>query len=456
MYNPYNYHASVDDERMFFGHKETISRLLNGLSAPIPTSAAIFGGRRCGKTSLINKLGRELSGDIQAAGGRRFLPCTLDLQRGRRLACSDDFFLWVLEELGQAWELGRGLGRGLVTQALQTRYREGGARGLVDGFIHAFQSLDSQNERVRLVILVDESENIVAVEWGEDLMPNLRYLLSNSPVKRDVALVMAGSTQMYTKVAERDSPLANVLDRYPLPTLSHEATLALAREPNNHRLPEPVAEEVYRQTGGQPCLVQYILHELWREWGGELDGVTPEDVCDIADTFDGRTRHFSTWRKTLGPVGNDLYRFLAERDVPATVSTFVQHFSHLDNYALDSALDALLYHGLLHCHGRGKGRTYQVAGQAYRDWFLQHAPSRDVRDVPAAIGAIREQLENHFHHTDLEALCLDLDLDMSQMRRGIDSAFVNDIVQAAQRQDKLPQLENWVAHRLPDSAACEE
>ena len=231
MYNPYNYHIAVRDDAMFFGREKMLTRLLSGLSAPVPLSAAIFGGRRCGKTSLLGKLARMLSGDARAAGGRRFIPCSLDLQRGRPLTCSNDFFLWVLEELGETLELQRGLERGVLVDALQTCYRDEAHRGPVDAFVRAFRSLDIQGERIRLVILIDESEGILTVEWGDDLRPNLRALLSNSPIVEDVALIMAGSTQMYTKVTEHDSPLENILDRYLLPTLSREATLALARRP---------------------------------------------------------------------------------------------------------------------------------------------------------------------------------------------------------------------------------
>jgi hypothetical protein len=175
---------------------------------------------------------------------------------------------------------------------------------------------------------------------------------------------------MYAKVTEQDSPLENILDRYPLPTLSHQATLALACEPNDNRLSEGVAEEVWHQTGGQPCMAQYILHELWNEFDGELAEATPEDVQAMAETFDERTRHFSTWTKTLDQAGNDLYRFLAEQDAPATYMVVRQRFSQMNSTLFQGTLDALSYYGLIHCHGRGRSREYQIAGRMYRDWFL--------------------------------------------------------------------------------------
>jgi len=369
MYNPYNYHVAVRNDAMFFGREKLLKRLVDGLSAPVPISAAIFGGRRSGKTSLLSKLRRVLT-DARAAGERCFIPCSLDLQRGRPLENSDDFFLWVLEELGEAWERRQGLEYGVIVDPLQTRYRSEMQRGPVDAFVRAFHSLDTQGQRIRLAILIDESEEILAVECGDDLRPNLRYLLSNSPVVEDVALVMAGSTQMYTKVTERDSPLENILDRYYLTTLSHEATLALAREPNENRLPVEAAEEVWQQTGGHPCMAQYILHELWDEFEGELQDVVVEDVTYATQGFDDRTRHFATWTKTLGEMAWIVYLFLLEQDAPVTHAKLRTHFSEVPIAALQSTLDALLYHGLIHCHGRGRRQRYSVAGKMYRDWFL--------------------------------------------------------------------------------------
>lgn len=400
MYNPYNYHVAVRDDGMFFGREELLTRLIGGLSAPTPISAAVFGGRRSGKTSLLSKIRRMLNAEVRAAGERCFIPCSLDLQRGRPLQGSDDFFLWVLEELGQAWEKRQDLEYGAVVEDLQTRYRDEMDRGPVDAFVHAFRSLDIGRERIRLAILIDESENILTVEWGEDLRPNLRYLLSNSPVVEDVALVMAGSTQMYTKVTEHDSPLENILDRYCLPTLTHEATLALARQPNENRLPQEAAEEIWRQTGGQPCMTQYILHDLWDEFDGQLEEATVEDVAYAAQGFEDRTRHFSTWTRTLGRAGCCIYVFLLEQDAPTDYSTLRSRFSEMPIAALQSTLDALFYHGLIHCHGRGRRRHYQVAGRMYRDWLLSagklSVPEQaEALKEPGGIQVLIERLDQH-------------------------------------------------------------
>jgi hypothetical protein len=400
MYNPYNYHVAVRDDAMFFGREKLLKRLVDGLSAPVPLSAAIFGGRRSGKTSLLSKLRRVLRAETQVAGGRSFIPCGLDLQRGRPLESSDDFFLWVLEELGEAWEQRQDLEYGVIVDQLQARYRAAMQRGPVDAFVRAFCSLDTHGERIRLAILIDESEEILAVEWGNDLRPNLRYLLSNSPIVEDVALVMAGSTQMYTKVTERDSPLENILDRYYLRTLSHEATIGLAREPNDNRLPPNAAEEVWRQTGGQACMTQYVLHELWNDFNGHLEDSKVDDVAYAAQSFDNRTRHFSAWTRTLGRPSWALYLFLLQQDTPVTYATLRSHFSEAPITALQSTLDALVYHGLVHCNGRGRNQRYSIAGKMYRDWFLRAGrlglpEQHEDLTTPAGFQVIIERIEQH-------------------------------------------------------------
>jgi len=400
MYNPYNYHIAVRDDALFFGREALLKRLVAGLSAPTPLSAAIFGGRRSGKTSLLSKLRRVLSAGVCAAGERCFIPCSLDLQRGRPLKGSDDFFLWMLEELGAAWEQRRGLEYGVVVEQLQTCYHDAMSRGPVDAFVRAFRSLDTQGERIRLAILIDESEGILTIECGDDLRPNLRYLLSNSPIVEDIALVLAGSTQMYTKVTEHDSPLENILDRYPLPTLDHDATLALARQPNDGRLPESTAEEVWRQSGGQPCMAQYILHELWDNFEGKVEAALAEDVADVAQGFDQRTQHFSTWTKTLGPDGWRIYVFLLEQNTPVAYAQLRTHFADMPLDTLKSTLDALVYHGLIHCEGRGRNQQYGLAGAMYRDWFLAagqlSAPKKTpARNSPASIQVLIERIEQH-------------------------------------------------------------
>ncbi len=423
MNNPYEYNLAVRDDAMFFGQQELLEKLVTRLSGPTPHSAALFGGRRCGKTSLLSKLGRILS-KSQAVGKRRFVLCNLDLQRGRPLTCSDDFFLWVLEELGEIWEAQRKLPPGSMVDILQDRYRDTAKFGPVKAFEQAF-SLGTQGKRLRLVILLDESEQILTVEWCDDLRPNLRALLGNSSIMDDIALVMAGATQMYLKVMERDSPLENILDKHKLLPLTREATLLLAQRPNGERLPQAVAEAVWEQSGGQPCLTQFILYTLWENLNGLLEKATCSDVQAVVDTFDEVTHHFTSWTHRLGMYGQDMYRFLAQSTAPLSRIELRQQFQTWPEDAFRKTWDALLYHGMLHCTGRGKQQRYASSGYAYREWFLSAGQFQESPELSEsalemarrALNILEEQASGYTSLTIPAALKIQLEDQRNEVAR---------------------------------------
>lgn len=407
MHNPYDYHHPVSNDTLFFGREDLFENLLNDLSAPTPKSSVVFGGRRCGKTSLLDKLGRALQ-SLTATNGQQMVRCYLNPQCGRSLESSSDFFLWVLEVLSEAWETQWGLAADSVIQSLQAIYNTDSVRrGPPGAFIRAFRSLDTRGKRLRLIILLDEAEKIFVTDWGNDLRANLRWLLSDSAIKTEVALVMAGSTQMYVKVREQDSPLENILDRNLLPPLTHNATLSLAQQPNAGRLPECVAEAVWEQSGGQPCIAQFILHTLWQKTRGSVEQATVSDVQTATRDFERVTRHFSAWTKALNANGNAMYGFLLEREERGAettpYTTLRQHFQVWSIDVFDRTLDTLLYHNLVHCQEDLEPQYYTI-GQAYRTWFcvagrLPETPSKGTPDLRAGLQCLDD--------VELDTLCLD-------------------------------------------------
>lgn len=119
-----------------------------------------------------------------------------------------------------------------------------------------------------------------------------------------------------------------------------------------------------------------------------------------AQDFEQRTQHFSTWTKTLGPVGWMIYLFLLGQNTPVTYGALRTQFAEMPLDALKSTLDALVYHGLVHCRGRGKSQQYNPAGVMYRDWFLAagqlSAPEQNrALATPAGIQVFIERIEHH-------------------------------------------------------------
>jgi hypothetical protein len=370
MSNPYNYHLPVRDDAMFFGRARLLSDLSRRLTQSPPISAAVFGGRRFGKTSLLRKLQRDMQGQNLSAGSRRLIPWYYDPQAGYPIECDDDFFLLILEGVRHAL-CEETVPRDLVEDTYGT--------ALHGGAVHAFEEcfrllVDEAGEQIRLVMLVDEAEALVTAPWATELRPHLRNLLSNSGIVDSIALVMAGSTQFHKKVVEKDSPLVNILSRFHLSNLSHQQTLDLSRRPNGNQLPPEAAEEVWIQTGGHPCLTQFVMHELWYD----LPEVAVQDVQDVASTFTDHLDHFEYWSDALSPLAHDVYRMLVGQDSALSYRGIRQAFSGVLGRDLQDALSTLAYHGVIQVTGSGRGRRYAVAGQMFHEWYLGDQPTLTV------------------------------------------------------------------------------
>jgi CHAT domain-containing protein len=364
--NPYNYHIPVQHDDMFYGRAALLQRLTEGLVQPTPISSAVFGGRRFGKTSLLRKLARDMRPRNLPAGGRILIPWYYDPQAGYPISCSDDFFLLVLDGLRQAL-----CADSVPAKTLKDAYASALRLGPVHAFEESFRRLtDAVEQRVRLVVLIDEAEVLFSTSWGADLRPNLRSLLSNSGIVESVALVMAGSTTFHTQVTEKDSPLENILTRYSLSGLTHQETLALARTPSRGQLSEEAAEESWVQTGGHPCLVQFIMQELW----SDLPDVRAEDVREVAWTFSDRLNHFERWGDALSPLAHEAYRWLVRQEDAVSYGSVRRAFPTPEGGDLSRALDTLVYHGLVQATGRGRRTQYAIAGQMFCDWYLGERP----------------------------------------------------------------------------------
>lgn len=377
--NPYNYHLPVQDDAMFWGRADLLARLGDGLAQPRPLSAAVFGGRRCGKTSLLRKLERDMLAGKLVAGDRPLIPWYYDPQAGYPVASGDDFFLLALEALhGALPEVP------LSAEEVRQAYGQSLRLGPANAFAEGFRLIVGQaGRRLRLVLLIDEADALLAAPWGSNLRPNLRNLLSNSAVADSLALVMAGAAAFHAQVTEKDSPLENILTRYSLANLTRGDTIALARVPNQERLSLAAAEEVWVQTGGHPCLAQFILYELW----DDIAQATPEDVRDVAAEFSSQVDHLERWSAALSALAHDVYGGLSEQSAPLRYTDIRRQFPAADGGELQHALDALIYHGLVNITGRGRQAQYSIAGVMFRDWYRNDRP-RQAPTVPHPVEAV--------------------------------------------------------------------
>ena len=154
----------------------------------------------------------------------------------------------------------------------------GPARAFSTVYRHLIQ-LTGRNP-IRLVLMMDESERLTNQPWGEDVCGHLRHLVTWPDMSREIALIMAGSTEFYTETTRRGSPLTNVLTRHHLSVLERCDIDKLACRIDGWVPGESTIDEIWRQSGGHPCIAQYLLHELWKT----LPTATPEDFPTLMTT----------------------------------------------------------------------------------------------------------------------------------------------------------------------------
>jgi hypothetical protein len=355
--NPYNYNLPVEPE-MFFGRHADVMRLVNDLTAAPGDSIALIGGRRMGKTSMLEALRRGLQTHAEQTTGQ-LLPIFIDLS-GEGIDSVIAFFQTVYEQAQTALTTSLDLPNADVSRLEHPP---------APAFRRALETwgriaLAQRGCSLRIVLLLDECEEIVEQSWATELHAALRALLVSHSTRSLLKVVMAGSHRFLTQVRQRGSPLWNILVYHMLRTLDDSATRELIVLPTNDVLKDEIVQAIMHQSGGQPFLTQYLMHQLW-DIG--LLSTTPDLVAQLAAAFSHERNDFVDWAGSLGEAGLHIYDLLAratepltERDIQAALKPAPT------NLAL--ALDALCYHGVAVRIAKSEG--YQVAGEMFRSWFI--------------------------------------------------------------------------------------
>nr|BAL56615.1 hypothetical protein HGMM_F41E03C26 [uncultured prokaryote] len=240
--NPYNYNLPVEPE-MFFGRDADVETLVRSLTGAPGDSFALVGGRRMGKTSLLEALKRALTGPVHHLLP---VPVLLDMS-GEQVDSLPAFFRAVVGEAEEA--LADRLGcppeaPGWDETRPPVKVFERWLRACNEAV------MGREGRGLRLVLLLDECEQIVGGPWTPDLYSGLRALLVGEATRLHLKVVMAGS----------------------------------------HRF-----------------LAQYLMHHLWEQG---LERATPEEVRRLAARFPHERDDFRVWAEGLGDSGCRVYGLL--------------------------------------------------------------------------------------------------------------------------------------------------
>ena len=408
--NPYDYKFPIDTAEMFFGRRALLDEFIHNFTNPRPNSYYLVGGRRIGKTSLLHALSRELLAQPIHPAKSYALPLYLDMQF-EAIETRRDFFICVQQLLYEALQtVNQALYDTLIAADHTPRLsQETSDIELLPHFEQGFsairQAAQAHMGELKVILLVDESERLLHKAWADDLMSNLRALLTNRLKTRyHLSIIMAGASKFYREISSEGSPLHNVLEKRVLSTLDVEAALRLVAEPTQGKLSAGATQEVLTQTGGHPYLTQYIMHRLWAAdtlsdaLPDALSDIGATDVQNIARTIWNTPETLEDWCVDIGPVGEAAYALIHPQEEWITWPGICQQLTE-DRRELRRGVEALGYHGLIHYESR---LGYRIAGAMFRDWFVTYRSkaSSNEKNVPQA-GPQQPEPEIIYHDFEL-------------------------------------------------------
>jgi hypothetical protein len=356
--NPYN---CTKPGYRFVGYdglrKDVLKGFLNG------NSYAVLGGRRCGKTSLL----MQIEKDLQKAKPRHFHPLPRRLSIQELGSLTPDL---LFEQIYH-----------LVVQEVQAEHWIHSEPGKeYQNFLkHLDNAGPTLNKRYGsdwlVILLIDELDAAISYLIDDQFFQNLRNLLMESRFHRHFRLVATGVKEMARLISSGSSPLNNLRNKY-LGILTKKKQ---AKQLVNYGFPAECDDEaLFRSTGRHPYLLQGVLEKLWpdkTEWDKKI-------IRTAARDFLGEHKDFQRWLDAFGPAEQAVYRCLAEAPQGTmSISAIRNKIDRTLIPEIDEALTVLSYHGVVDDSDQDEP---EIAGTMFKDWYLTRSPIVETGPVSSA------------------------------------------------------------------------
>lgn len=339
---------------LFYGREGLRQELVDSLTGGARRSFGIAGARRMGKTTLLRRVEVDLRAgiDLWKEGGLVVVPVYIDGQALDRPVSANTIWKLLLEEIASSLPVDS------VEVPHVVSFQE--FKRIV------FPLLTSTNLSSRIVVLFDEMEPILSNDQDFGFLSNWRALLSNTPeIDRYFCAVFSGAKEMSALQVDFGSPIRDILEWRVLRSFDFDSASELILEPSGLDLPIDFLQTAYRESGGHPMLLQYIMHEVVKapnQYGERLQSAVRE--------FE-RTRRWQFgewWERYCSPLARRIYSKLPADGSRITRRQITSEFGS-DESAI--ALDVLCHTGL--AVEEDDGFAYRYSMEMFRRWYNESA-----------------------------------------------------------------------------------
>jgi len=242
-FNPYIVGAPIVDPKAFFGRKEILSRLLDGIHG---NHFIIYGERRIGKTSMLFQIENQLNHMAISDPKYFYVPVLMSLQG----VSEQEFFSFLAERVRSAAMLSVKIQ--FDTQIIEDEL----AQVLIEALSHLQRIW--RDKEIRIILLIDEMDQFFC--YKRIIQEKFRRLL-NTQLGQRIKVVMTGVSVEYNQ--NITSPFFNVFQLQELMPLSESEAWELITIPvSGYYAYEPEAvNQLIEYANCKPLDLQYLSYQ---------------------------------------------------------------------------------------------------------------------------------------------------------------------------------------------------
>jgi hypothetical protein len=392
----YTPRTPLEDNYLFKNYSEEIAEIEGDLLRP-GAAYALVGGPGMAKSSILKRIKRDLIEQLSTSASRvqpALMPVYIKLTTPlnvteplRLRGLLNKMMGAILEELHTVIsDLRFDTSRLRITRLSSKNWVEEDHEDFFNDLWELVMEVERLVGQAKLVLLIDElgclaSDRSLRVFFARFLLefvdPDSMY--SRKTPRSYAAMVLACDRDLPEILpTQQGKALGAFIKPKYLSTLDRESSFRLIQEPIEEAvgilLPPDVIEEVHLQTGGHPCLIHSVMHELCAR--GDLQAITAETVREnlpgVADSLTDIAAAIQSYVDE-DPLADLVFAVIYKARLSLLLKQIVEalpprfHGSHA--FRVQKTLRMLASLGVVRIINEDGFKRYESTGEIFRTWF---------------------------------------------------------------------------------------